>query len=226
MKKIVNLIIDLILVCGFISITFFLTINYPLLESFFPNELFNSNKLILIQEVKELKIIYVDENKEKIELNYREDKKWNIKESINNFYDYFEYEGVLKRIEILKSNTKNLEKEFSEGLDWNFYVWYLDKETNNLYVFAHNGTLGINGGTLFYWLEKNNNINFINSLINKKDNFKIQDKKILKKKDFIKEFTSWSDFFKDMNSIYFITCYPNYQSTSRLILKLKKEKRY
>ena len=212
-----------------IAISFYLTISYAPIEELFPKKLFNTNKVVLIEKQQKVKIVYFDKNKDRIELEFetispnKKDGEVKILDNNINFFDFLQYNGELYNIELVKANSKNLEKEFWESLDGSFYTAYFDKKRNNLYVFGHNWTMEINGGRLFYDMEQGDKITFTNSLIGKSKELEIDDKTILRKQDFINNFVDNKWFFEKRNSVYLITCYPNYKSYKRLILRLENK---
>jgi len=192
------------------------------------DKVYLKNRLILNQKERVIQLVYFDKDKNKIELaynvNFNDENKPDIVDKWKyNFFDFFEYKWELLFINLLKKD-QNIEKEFEDKLDSNGYVAYYDKATNNLYVFAHNWTNQINWWAIFYKLKQWDKMKFINSLLNFNNTMNVEKRTILKKQDFINNFIDSKGIFWEKNKIYLITCYPNYKSTSRLILVLDKQK--
>jgi len=192
------------------------------------DKVYLKNRLILLQKERIIKLVYFDKNKDKIELSYNvkmweDNKPTVINKWAYNFFNFFVYNGKLLYIDLIKKNSSNIEKEFENNLDKNWYVGYYDRENNNLYVFAHNGTKWVNGGRIFYSIKKNEKLTFTNSMLNSSLDTEITDREILNKTKFIDNFVNNKWIFSKKNKIFMITCYPNYSSTKRLILVADKK---
>ncbi len=192
------------------------------------DKVYLKNRLILLQKERLIKLVYFDKDKNKLELSYnvdiwKDNKPTVIDKWKYNFFNFFSYNGKLLYIDLVKKDSKNIEKEFAENLDRNGYVGYYDKDSNNLYIFAHNWTKWVNGGRIFYQMNKGEELKFTNSMLNSSMESVIDDRQILPKMKFINSFINWKWIFWQRNKIFMITCYPNYSSTKRLILVMNKK---